>query len=376
MADNKKVVIIPDRFPGHNPHVDSVYPVDKLAAQIEAACKQHSNKLDVLIANRVTDIETLVKDLGVKIVFCTESDRPLSIRKERKDIFLVGRVSGYFEKASDLYVKGLRYLKENSCNLVLATAKDYQMGWGLRDQEYIMVIAPEESVYHENEPADKVIAGLVEMAYLRSHLTFTRSTVIDGEAVDWCSELVPANLRSVVNHCIKKNAYKVFNGATVGHFAVKLNSTTFLTSKRKTNFNELLKTGLVRVRTDGPDSVLAYGSKPSVGGQSQRIVFKEHPGTDCIVHFHCKVKDKPQDEIHTVSQREYECGSHECGQNTSTGLVAYDLDGWRIWAVMLDNHGPNIVFNRHVPAEVVTNFIDRNFDLGSKTGGYLLENAV
>ena len=27
-------------------------------------------------------------------------------------------------------------------------------------------------------------------------------------------------------------------------------------------------------------------------GQSQRIIFKEHPELDCIVHFHCPVKEE------------------------------------------------------------------------------------
>lgn len=39
---------------------------------------------------------------------------------------------------------------------------------------------------------------------------------------------------------------------------------------------------------------------------------------------------------------------------------------------MLDNHGPNIVFNRNVDPQEVINFIERNFDLTKKTGGYNL----
>lgn len=64
-----------------------------------------------------------------------------------------------------------------------------------------------------------------------------------------------------------------------------------------------------------------------------------------------------------MSQREYECGSHECGQNTSTGLK-------RVWGgihcVMLDKHGPNIVFHRDIVADEVIRFINRNFDLEAK----------
>lgn len=109
--------------------------------------------------------------------------------------------------------------------------------------------------------------------------------------------------------------------------------------------------------------MLAYGAKPSVGGQSQRIVFKDHPGLDCIVHFH--VPKLESSNVPTVSQREFECGSHECGQNTSKGLKQFG----NLYAVYLDNHGPNIVFNRNINPQEVIDFIKRNFDLSKKTGG-------
>lgn len=45
-------------------------------------------------------------------------------------------------------------------------------------------------------------------------------------------------------------------------------------------------------------------------------------------------------------------------------------------AVYLDHHGPNIVFNRSIdPAEVIA-FIERNFDLSSKTGGPVIVPAT
>jgi hypothetical protein len=68
-----------------------------------------------------------------------------------------------------------------------------------------------------------------------------------------------------------------------------------------------------------------------------------------------------------VSQREYECGSHECGQNTSRGLRRFgDLS-----AVYLQEHGPNVVFHRSIDPQEVINFIEENFDLTEKTGGYV-----
>jgi hypothetical protein len=167
----------------------------------------------------------------------------------------------------------------------------------------------------------------------------------------------------VVNYCIEQGAYKVFNGATVGHFACKIGDTEFLTSIRKTNFNDLAKNGLVRVKTDGPDTVIAYGAKPSVGGQSQRIIFSEHNDYNCIVHFHCPIKEGS--EVPVRSQREVECGSFSCGKNTSDGLKRIG----NLSAVMLDNHGPNIVFHDSIDPQEVIDFIEANFDLSDKTGG-------
>ena len=118
--------------------------------------------------------------------------------------------------------------------------------------------------------------------------------------------------------------------------------------------------------TDSPDSVIAYGAKPSVGGQSQRIIFNDHKGMDCVVHFHCPMLDSPRDEIPIKSQREVECGSHQCGKQTSDGLKRFG----NLKAVMLENHGPNIVFSKNIDPKEVIDFIKSNFSLEDKTGGY------
>jgi hypothetical protein len=280
-----------------------------------------------------------------------------TIRQKRKDIFLVGFKTTCGEDPDVIYIRGLDLCKKASCNLVLANDTK---------TKFNMVVTPEESRYHETYDRNEVLRGLLEMVFHRTHLNFTRSTVVDGQPVPWDSPDVPETLRRVVNYCIEQNAYKPFNGVTAGHFACKLNDTTFLTSIRKTNFNELAKNGLVKIVTDGPDAVIAYGAKPSVGGQSQRIVFHDHPGLDSIVHFHCP--KKPDSKVPTVSQREFECGSHECGHNTSRGLAEFG----NIKAVYLDQHGPNIVFNsKAVTAEEVIAFINENFDLDQKTGGFV-----
>jgi len=272
----------------------------------------------------------------------------------RKDIFLVGFKTTCGATEDEQYIAGLNLLKKTSCNLVFANDSKTRLN---------MIITPEEARYYVSMDRPFVLRKLVEMAHLRSQLTFTRSTVVAGDPIPWKSELVPETLRTVVDYCVKRGAYKVFNGATVGHFAAKVGPTTFLTSMRKTNFNDIEKNGLVKIETDGPDRVLAYGAKPSVGGQSQRIVFSEHPEMDCIVHFHCPIKEGSK--VPVISQEEYECGSHQCGQNTSNGL-------WRfgnLLAVYLNNHGPNIVFNHSINPQEVIDFIEANFDLEDKTGG-------
>lgn len=290
-------------------------------------------------------------------VYLSAADKLIGkIRKNRKDIFLVGFKATTGATEQEQYLAGLKLLKTASCNLVLANDLHTKMN---------MVVTPEEARYHVTNNRDHALQDLAEMAYLRSHLTFTRSTVVAGDPVPWDSPLVPSALRTVVNYCIKKNAYKPFMGATVGHFAAKLNDTTFLTSRRKTNFNDLDKLGLVKVETDGPDSVIAYGSKPSVGGQSQRIIFGDHPEYNAVVHFHCP--KKPDSQVPAVSQREVECGSHACGNRTSSGLKRFG----NLSAVYLDNHGPNIVFHGDINPQEVIDFIEENFDLSRKTGGYV-----
>lgn len=284
------------------------------------------------------------------------------IRKSRKDIFLVGfkTTAGFGPQAQ--YEAGLTLLKKASCNLVLANDVHTR---------HNMVITPEQARYHETVNRDEALSGLVDMAVRRSKLRFTRSTVVDGEPIPWLDERIPQNLRTVVDYCIEAGCYKPFLGSTVGHFAVKLGPGRFLTSRRKTNFNNLYAKGegLVFVELDGDDQVIAHGSRPSVGGQSQRIVFAEHPDTDCIVHFHGKLK--PDSTVPVRSQRGLECGSHECGQNTSSGLQRFGIGAEQhLYAVMLDKHGPNVVFGRHVDPELVQAFITQNFQLGVTTDAF------
>jgi hypothetical protein len=275
------------------------------------------------------------------------------IRKERKDIFLIAFKTTCGATEDEQFLTGLHLLKTNSCNLVLANDTKTRMN---------MIITPEQARYAVSMDREDALQFLVEMTLSRAKGTFTHSTVVPGDSVPWDMERIPHSLKAVVEHCIAKGAYKPFNGSTVGHFAFKVSNNSFITSKRKTDFNKLPEVGMVLCHSEGDNEVIAYGAKPSVGGQSQRIVFKDHPEVDCIVHFHCPPKYPA--ELSVRSQKAHECGSHECGQNTSQGLRE-EVPG--VKCVYLDNHGPNIVFNHKTNPKEIIEFIDQNFDLSKST---------
>jgi hypothetical protein len=295
---------------------------------------------------------------GNQPMLLVPADKIISrIRKTRKDIFLVAFKTTSGATSDEQYAAGLNLLKANSANLVLANDIVTRNN---------MIIAPEETRYNETTNRAEVLRGLVEMVHARSQNTFTRSTVVPGDLVDFQTDAkVPDNLREVVNHLVQRGAYKPFRGATVGHFAVRVDDKRCLTSRRKTNYTAPHGLDLVEIEYDGLDKVIAHGAKPSVGGQSQRIVFDQNPDLDCIVHAHVPLKSSPRDQVPVADQWQNECGSHQCGQNTSENLREFaDLK-----AVMLDDHGPNIVFSRNTPAAKVIEFIEANFDLEAKTGG-------
>ena len=55
-----------------------------------------------------------------------------------------------------------------------------------------------------------------------------------------------------------------------------------------------------------------------------------------------------------------------CGENTRDGLTKHG----NLYAVMLDNHGPNIVFNHNIDPQEVIDFIEANFALEKSTSGF------
>jgi hypothetical protein len=277
------------------------------------------------------------------------------IRKERKDIFLVAFKTTAGATEDEQYFAGLKLLKENSCNLVLANDVITRTN---------MVITPEEARYHVTQDREKALNGLFEMAILRYGLTYNRTEIVPGETIPWDSKRIPETLRTIVDYCIKKGAYKPIRGKTVGHFSFKENETKYLVSRRKVNFNRLEEFGVVEVEIDDEYKIKATGAKPSAGSQTQRLIFRDHPQYDCIIHFHCPLRENS--EIPVRSQYAFECGSMQCGTNTSQGLKQFG----NLSAVMLDQHGPNIVFHHSIDPQEVMRFIDHHCDLSKKTGGY------
>lgn len=301
---------------------------------------------------------------GEHKMFLLPADKLIGrIRKTRKDIYVVGFKTTTDSTSDEQYVAALHLLKQNSLNLVLANDTVTRNN---------IIVAPEETRYGETTDRAQALRRLCEITLARASNTFTRSTVEPGQPVSWTSPNLPNNLREVVEHCIAAGAYKPFRGATVGHFAARWSEGVIITSRRKHDFNNLAQDGMVEVHYEGDDRVIAFGAKPSVGGQSQKIIFDNHPDVDCIVHFHCPIKPGMEHDMATTPQWPNECGSHECGRNTSLNLSSYGPRYGNLQAVMLEGHGPNICFSRSAPAEKIIEFIDSHFDLSQKTGGLLV----
>jgi hypothetical protein len=295
---------------------------------------------------------------GQQLLELTPAEKVIGrIRKERKDIFLIGfkTTTGYTPQAQ--YEAGLQLLKKNSCNLVLANDLHTRLN---------MVVVPELGRYYETKNRRETLNGLVAMASKRHALTFNRTNVHQGILIPWDSDAVPVTLRRVVDHCVDRGAYKPFNNVTVGHFGFAKGGgidDLFLSSRRKQNYNLPGSRDLVSVQQLGEGWLEAYGAKPSAGTTSQMTVLRAfYPKYDCIIHFHCPIKKGSQ--VTVRSQHDLECGSHECGDNTLAGMK----DFGNVAAVMLDQHGPNIIFHHDADPSQVIAFIEENFDLIRRTG--------
>lgn len=300
------------------------------------------------------DQSRLKTSQGSQTMRLTPADKIIGkIRKNRKDIFLIGFKTTAGATEDEMYLAGLTLLKTTSCNLVLVNDVHTRLN---------LIVAPELARYSITKDRDAALRELVDMTNTRSKLTFTRTTLTDGILIPWDSARVPVVLRKVVDWCADHGAYKPFRDITVGHFAFKEGPGTLISSRRKQNYNRRECRDLVKVAFT-TDEMLAYGAKPSAGSRSQYTVLSQFPEYDCIVHFHCPLK--PGSKVNVRSQKELECGSHECGENTWRGISKFG----NLAAVMLDQHGPNIIFSSRGDHNEVIKFIDENFDLTVRSDG-------
>lgn len=292
------------------------------------------------------------------------------VRQTRKDIFLVGFKTTAGATPQEQAWAGLALLKRASCNLVMANDIVTGAHVLVTPEEVPHRLLPEVDADVQAVVRDHALRTLVSIVGQRSWLHFTRSRVVGShdDLIGWYQ--VPEALQTVVGHCIGRGAYHEFKGRTVGHFAYR-DANGIVTTVRKSNFNLLPKGfgGMVRIDVSDPSCVVAHGAKPSVGGMSQRVIFREHPELDCIVHFHCPPRDGA--DVARQDQMPYECGSEECAINTSRGLRVVG-DG--IAAVYLDRHGPNVVFRSDIDPARVIDYIEANFDLTKSTS--ILPEAV
>jgi len=280
------------------------------------------------------------------------------IRKDRKDIFLVAFKTTSGATEDEMFVAGLDLLKKNSCNLVVVNDVHTRTN---------MIVTPELTKYCVTKDRSQLVDELIVMSLGRASNNFTRTNlvtnVIDFHLQPWSQS--PKVLQRVVDWSIEQGAYRAFNNVTVGHFGYKKTKEFLWSSRRKKNFNNVEDRDLVGVHFKDKEQQ-AYGAKPSAGARSQFIVLSKFDDLDCIIHFHCPLL--PTSKIPQInaqrSQKLFECGSHECGKNTADGMVRVNK---HLAVVMLDKHGPNIVFSQNARPEMVIKFIEENFDLTKRT---------
>ena len=302
-------------------------------------------------------------------IFFEPTDKIINkIRKDRKDIFLVSFKTTSGLDKQDSYAKALRNLKKSSSNLVFVNdIKNKHNG----------VVTPEEFTYWE-DTREKAINTLSHMILKRIQLNFERTKIISNEKIPLeefeRKKQIPQNFLDLMRYLIKNKAFKRFNNKTAGHFGCKIIDEKHplierLNSIRKVDHNLIFSEGMGgMLRERGSDGkILFVGGKPSVGEHTQNTIYEKYGDKiHSIVHFHCPIKE--DSKVPVAEQKGFECGSKECAENTSNNMKNIGIG---IYAVHLKGHGPNIAFHKNVNLEKLTNFIENNWDLTSKTGGKL-----
>lgn len=306
-------------------------------------------------------------DLEMKL---NPSDKIIpKIRQHRKDVFVVSFKTTAGVGRDETYRIGLLSLKKNSSNLVFAN--DIQ-------DKINMVITPEEYPY-EGADRKETIKLLCDITYKRLNLTFEDKTIVKDDVRAFPKKLVqegaiPKNWYEVMHYLFAHKAFKPLpdTGKTSGHFGCRVTGQDYerITSERKINHNESFERGMIPVYSYDNGLLVVGGAKPSVGEKTQEMIYKElGDKIHSIIHFHCPIrKGITYVPFETREQLPFECGSKECALNTVSGMVECQPG---IYAVHLENHGPNIAFHKDVSAEEVIKFIDLYWDLQDKTGGVI-----
>ncbi len=288
-----------------------------------------------------------------------------TVRRTRKDIFLVAFKTTAGQSEQETYARGLKLLKRNSANLVLANDVVRHTN---------LVVTPEEFPYATSSRGE-ALDLLCEMIADRTKLTFVRTTMREGERANvrelYAQGKIPQNFVPVLEHLIARGGFKSFLGKTSGHFGCFVDGEPYVrvSSVRKTDHNRVLEDGMAKIFGDEDGSIIAAGARPSVGEHTQQQIYERFADkVHAIVHVHCPLTREGEQMIPTASQKPFECGSNECGFNTASNMREIEPG---IYAVQLDGHGPNIAFHRDVDAACVINFVDRYVDFSKKTGGDL-----
>lgn len=289
------------------------------------------------------------------------------IRVARPDIYLVGFKTTTNASDEEQFLTGLKMMKRSKCNLVLANDTVTRKN---------IIITPEESKYTYSSRKE-TIHQLCEIIMYRHNLTYSYSKLVESPNIP-LSE-APSTFQTVLKYLIDNNGFIVNNGNgfTPGHFCYRVKEPTgvfekyenkfnkggFVSSQRKVDHNKVFENGMSYVDLNFGGTFDIYGThKASVGARSQWIMFSENPEYDCIIHTHSPLK--PNSGIPIVSQKEFQCGSIQCGVNTVTHLKEF---GDNILAVYLDKHGYNIMFKSSCDPKEVIDFINDNIELGVKT---------
>ena len=304
------------------------------------------------------------------------------IRQQRKDIFVVSFKTTAGVGRDETYKKGLLALKKNSSNLVFAN--------DIKDK-INMVITPEEFPY-EGETRDEAIKTLCDITFKRLNLTFEDKTILKDDKRAFPEELIkegaiPENWYAVMKYLFAHEAFKPLpgTGKTSGHFGCRVDGKDYerITSERKINHNESFERGMITVYSYKDGQLIVGGAKPSVGEKTQELIYQElGDKIHSIIHFHCPMweQDWKKSIIPIREQLPYECGSKECALNTVSGMIEStktfaSLVAPGIYAVHLQNHGPNIAFHKDVPIADLIRFIEKNWNLEDKTGGVIVDIA-